>query len=57
MIDLKKMPKVELHVHLDGSLNPKSVASVLSIDEKEALDKMVAKEKCIDLNDYLTKFS
>lgn len=57
MINLKEIPKVELHVHLDGSLNPKSVASILNIDENKAFEQMVAKEKCIDLNDYLTKFS
>lgn len=56
MKDIKALPKVELHVHLDGSLNPVSVASILNIPVSQATNNMVAPSKCIDLNDYLTKF-
>lgn len=57
MIDLKKIPKVELHVHLDGSLDVESVSKILNIDDLDAKKQMIAPSKCLDLNDYLNKFS
>lgn len=51
---LKELPKIELHVHLDGSVRIDTVNELLKINN--ANEKMVAPEKCIDLNDYLTKF-
>lgn len=57
MINLKEIPKVELHVHLDGSLNTKSVASILNVSPSLAQEQMIAPSKCLDLNDYLTKFT
>lgn len=57
MKSLKEMPKIELHVHLDGSMRI-DTASDLSNESIEAVkDKMVVSEHCDDLNDYLTKFS
>lgn len=54
--EIKKMPKVELHVHLDGSIS-KEIASKLSeLSESEGMNKMVAPDKCENLSDYLTKF-
>ena len=32
---LKKLPKVELHCHLDGSLNPKTI---IDLAEKQKVD-------------------
>ena len=52
---LKQMPKVELHCHLDGSLSPGLIRSLLgrSISDSEL---MVAPE-CRSLAEYLEKFS
>lgn len=53
---LKKLPKVELHLHLDGSI-PLEVASKLSGLPKDKLkEKMIAPDKCHNLSEYLTKF-
>lgn len=57
MIDLKDLPKVELHVHLDGSVRCDTVSEVLNRDLFLVKHNMIAKSKCEDLNDYLTKFA
>lgn len=57
MIDYKKFPKIELHVHLDGSVRIDTVSNLLNRNVSEVRYEVVAKEKCDDLNDYLTKFS
>lgn len=56
MINTKSIPKVELHVHLDGSLNIDTVSKILNIPKSFLKENMIAQEKCLDLNDYLTKF-
>lgn len=53
---IKNMPKVELHLHLDGSLDVDYIKRKYNLTDKEIKDKMIADEKCQDLNDYLTKF-
>jgi len=55
-IKLENMPKVELHVHLDGSLNINSLAHENNIPIEELNKKMMADETCNNLNDYLEKF-
>ena len=53
---IKKLPKVELHLHLDGSV-PLEVAEELSSMSMEILKKeMIASDKCENLSEYLTKF-
>ena len=56
MINTKSIPKVELHVHLDGSLNIDTVSKILNMPKSFLKENMIAQEKCLDLNDYLTKF-
>ena len=53
---IKNMPKVELHLHLDGSLNTKDIQTKYGLTNEQIKDKMIADEKCKDLNDYLKKF-
>lgn len=53
---LKVMPKVELHMHLDGSIPISYVIKKYNITKEEIKSKMIADEKCKNLNDYLTKF-
>lgn len=50
------IPKVELHLHLDGSVRPNTVAEILSMDLDIVKSQMIAPRKCKDLNEYLTKF-
>lgn len=54
--DLKKMPKVELHLHLDGSLSLDLASELSGLSKEELVEKMVAPDKCQNLSDYLTKF-
>ena len=50
------MKKVELHVHLDGSVRVSTVSELLNLDVNYALDNMVVKDVNPDLASYLTKF-
>lgn len=51
------IPKIELHVHLDGSVRPKTVSKILKRDVDFVKSQMIAPKRCVDLNDYLTKFT
>ena len=53
---LRKMPKVELHVHLDGSVNLDLIKSLSGDNFDNIKEKMVAPDKCVDLKDYLGRF-
>lgn len=53
---MKDLFKVELHIHLDGSMRPSTVADILNIPLEKVKQKMIAPKQCKDLNDYLTKF-
>jgi len=54
--EIKRLKKVELHLHLDGSV-PIYVISNITKEKIEVLEnKMIAKENCKDLSEYLTKF-
>lgn len=56
-MNIKDLKKVELHLHLDGSVRPSTLAEIKNISLDEAKELLIAKDKCRDLNDYLKKFS
>lgn len=54
--DYTKLPKVELHLHLDCSLSYDVVKQLNpSITEKEYSDSFIAPPKCTDLADYIKR--
>ena len=55
-MNLSKFPKIELHLHLDGSVRPSTVSNILNLNEKEVEKEMIVDTSCNDLNDYLIKF-
>ena len=57
-MDWKNMPKVELHCHLDGSLNLEFMSRVSGIDHLEELKRLVSVPRDYrgSLTEYLKKF-
>ena len=53
---INNMPKVELHLHLDGSIPIEYVKKKYNLTDEQVKAKMIASEKCKNLNDYLTCF-
>jgi len=53
--EIKKIPKVELHVHLDGSVNIELASKLLNKNIDEVKQEMIA-YNTNDLNEYLQKF-
>ena len=53
-MDIQKMPKVELHLHLDGSVRYQTALEIMGNIKEE---DMIVSDDCHDLNEYLTKFS
>ena len=54
---IQEMPKVVLHLHLDGSLRPETVNEWLGEENlKETKEKLMVDRDCRDLNQYLEKF-
>lgn len=53
---IKKLPKVELHLHLDGSISTELASQLSGLSLDEVKKKMIAKDKCQNLSEYLTKF-
>lgn len=55
---------IDLHLHLDGSINPKNIAVMaqmssipLELTEEEAKQQMMISPDCISLKEYLEKFN
>lgn len=55
---IRNMPKIELHCHLDGSLSVEYVRNTLglSISPEELKKKLVAPDDCRSLKEYLSCF-
>lgn len=57
MIDsLQNLPKVELHLHLDGSISMELASKLSGLSIQDVQEKMIAPDKCENLSEYLTKF-
>lgn len=54
--EIQKLPKVELHLHLDGSLSLDLAKKLTNKSLNELKEEMIAKDKCESLTEYLTKF-
>lgn len=54
--EIKNLKKIELHLHLDGSLSIDTLHKLSGIDKNKLKDKIIAKDKCENLTEYLTKF-
>lgn len=54
--EIKKLKKIELHLHLDGSVAPDTISDITKEKIEDLEKKMIAKEKCENLSEYLTKF-
>lgn len=58
MLDkIKNLKKIELHVHLDGSLSLEAMSKIANISIDELKDQVIAPDKCHNLSDYLTRFN
>lgn len=61
---IKNMKKIELHLHLDGSLRAETVCELLNeisekdkkVDIKEIKKMLIVDKNCSSLNEYLEKF-
>ena len=56
-MNLLKFPKIELHLHLDGSVRPSTVSNILNLNKIDIEKEMIVNDSCKNLNDYLTKFN
>jgi len=54
--EIENLKKIELHLHLDGSVELNRISNITNENIESLKDKMIAKEKCHNLSEYLTKF-
>ena len=54
--ELIKLPKVELHIHLDGGVSEDLAWNLTPLTKEEIKERMIAPDKCANLSEYLTKF-
>ena len=54
--EIKRLKKVELHLHLDGSVSIDTLHKISGIDINSLEKEMIANAKCSSLTEYLTKF-
>ena len=54
---IRNLAKVELHLHLDGSVSLDVASKLSGKSICELKENMIAKDKCENLSEYLTKFS
>ena len=54
--EIKNFKKVELHLHLDGSVELDTISKITNESIDTLKEKMIAKDKCENLSEYLTKF-
>ena len=53
---IKEIKKIELHLHLDGSVELNTISKMTKENIEILKHKMVAPSKCKNLSEYLTKF-
>ena len=54
--EIKKLKKIELHLHLDGSVSIDRLNKLSNIQVSTLKEKMIANNQCQNLTEYLTKF-
>ena len=57
MEEFKELKKVELHIHLDGSVSIPILNKLTNKSEDEIKKEAIANDKCKNLSEYLTKFN
>ena len=53
---IKNLKKIELHLHLDGSVSLETICKIKNKSLEEVKNNLVAPSKCNNLSEYLTKF-